>query len=99
MSTVPNSNEFVEMLKRKKPRLTARFPLHSMSLFGSVARGYATTDSDVDILVDVDPSIGLEIVTLADEIEKLLGHKVDLVSRRAVKTKMMRQIEEESIDV
>lgn len=56
-------------------------------------------DSDVDILVDVAPEIGMDIVTLADEIEHLLGRKVDLVSTRAVKAKMMRQIEQEKIDV
>ena len=55
--------------------------------------------SDVDILVDVDPSIGLDFVTLADRIEQLLGLPVDLVSSRAVKPAYRREIEPELIYV
>ena len=99
MRTAPIAKDVVSLLRREKPRLVAHFPLHSMAVFGSVARGDANADSDVDILVDVDPSIGLEMVTLGNEMEKLLGHKVDLVSRRAVKPRMMSQIEREKIDV
>ena len=53
----------------------------------------------MDILVDVDPSIGLEFVTLADTIEDLLGLPVDLVSRRAVKPRYWKYIEQELIYV
>jgi predicted nucleotidyltransferase len=53
----------------------------------------------VDILVDVDGSIGLEFVTLAERLEAALGRKVDLVSRRALKPAMRRLIEREAIDV
>jgi predicted nucleotidyltransferase len=70
-----------------------------MALFGSYARGEQRADSDVDILVEVDPSIGLEFVTLAERIEKLLGVGVDLVSSRAVTSKAMEFIESELIYV
>jgi predicted nucleotidyltransferase len=53
----------------------------------------------VDILVEVDPSIGLEFVTLAERFEKLLGTSVDLVSIRAVTAKAMKFIEPELIYV
>jgi predicted nucleotidyltransferase len=56
-------------------------------------------DSDVDILIEVDPSIGLEFVTSAERIEKLLGVGVDLVSSRAVTSKAMEFIEQELIYV
>jgi len=61
--------------------------------------GEAGPQSDVDILVDVDGSIGLEFVTLAERLEAALGRKVDLVSRRALKPAMRRLIEREAIDV
>ena len=70
-----------------------------MALFGSFARGDQRADSDVDILVEVDPSIGLEFVTLAERIEKLLGVTVDLVSSRAITSKAMKYIEPELIYV
>jgi len=53
----------------------------------------------VDILVEVDPSIGLDFVTLAERIEKLLGVSVDLVSSRAVNPRAMKFIEPELVYV
>ncbi len=70
-----------------------------MALFGSWARNEQTETSDVDILVDVDPSIGLRFVNLAERLESLLDQHVDLVSRRAVKPNLLKQIEAELIDV
>lgn len=81
------------------PVLKREFPLKTMAVFGSVARGEATPDSDVDILVDVDPSIGLGFVTLAERLEKDLGRKVDLVSRRALRPSLWKQIEPELVHV
>ena len=70
-----------------------------MALFGSWALDEQTETSDVDILVDVDPSIGLRFVALAERLEALLGQHVDLVSSRAVKPGLLKQIEDELIDV
>lgn len=86
-------------LREAKPYLAQRFPLRRLALFGSFARGDATPESDIDILVEVDPSIGLGFVTLAEELEKVTGHRVDLVSRRAVKPLLWEQIEPDLIDV
>jgi predicted nucleotidyltransferase len=62
-------------------------------------RGETFTGSDIDILADVEPSIGLDFVTLADKLEEMTGHRVDLVSRRAIKPLLWKQIEPELIDV
>ena len=82
-----------------KPALERDFPLHRLALFGSWARGEATTESDVDVLVEVDPSIGLRFVTLAERLEAVLGRRVDLVSRRAIQLPLWKLIEPELIDV
>ena len=60
-----------------KPLLMERFPIRSIGLFGSYARGDQQPHSDVDILVDVDPAIGLEFVSLAEMLENHLGRRVD----------------------
>lgn len=75
------------------------FPLRRMALFGSWARNEQTETSDVDILVEVDPSIGLRFVTLAERLESLLEQHIDLVSSRAVKPSLLRQLQTELIDV
>jgi len=86
-------------LRTTKPDLEREFPLRRMALFGSVARGDAKPESDIDILVDVDASISLRFVTLAERLESLLGHGMDLVSRRAVKPLLWKQIEPGLIEV
>ena len=91
--------EILNMLAKDKPELQRRFKVRKMALFGSYARGEQRADSDVDILVEVDPSIGLEFVTLAQRIEQLLGVNVDLVSSRAVTAQAMEFIEPELIYV
>jgi predicted nucleotidyltransferase len=70
-----------------------------MALFGSWARNEQTETSDVDILVEVDPSIGVRFVTLVERLESLLEQHVDLVSSRAVKPNLLKQIQAELIDV
>ena len=90
---------FTEIRTRKKPELQKRFQLRRIALFGSYARGEQTPSSDVDILVDVDPAIGLEFITLADEIENLLETPVELVSRRALKARSLDYIRPDLIDV
>ena len=92
-------DEILNILSKNKPDLERIFKVKKMALFGSYARGEQCADSDVDILVDVDPSIGLEFVTLADTIEKLLGLPVDVVSQRAVKLRALKLIEQEIIYV
>lgn len=96
---VITKEEILKTLAKDKPELMRRFKVRKMALFGSYARGDQQPNSDVDILVEVDPSIGLEFVTLAERIEKLLGVSVDLVSSRAVNSRAMKYIEPELLYV
>jgi hypothetical protein len=96
---VITKEEILKTLAKDKPELQKRFKVSKMALFGSYSRGDQQAGSDVDILVEVDPSIGLEFVTLAERIEKLLGVSVDLVSSRAVSSMAMKYIELELIYV
>jgi uncharacterized protein len=89
----------LERLRTIKPTLQQEFPLRRMALFGSWARDDQAESSDVDILVDVDPSIGLRFVTLAERLESVLERPVDLVSSRMVKPNLLKRIESELIDV
>jgi predicted nucleotidyltransferase len=85
-------------LREQRKLLAHRYPIRRLALFGSWARGDAAEESDVDILVDVDPSIGLRFIELAEELEQALGRRVDLVSRRAIKPAYWSRIEPELID-
>ncbi|HEX6904560.1 MAG TPA: nucleotidyltransferase family protein [Thermoanaerobaculia bacterium] len=93
-----SSEEILATLREQRAVLSRRYPIQRMALFGSWARGEAREDSDVDVLVEVDPSIGLRFVDLGEDLEKALGRRVDLVSRRAIKPSLWERIEPELID-
>lgn len=82
-------------LKSNKQRLTEKYGLSSMAIFGSYGRGQQTESSDIDILVDFKKPIGIEFIDLAIELEKLLKIKVDLVSKNGVKPQYLKQIEQD----
>jgi len=91
--------EILNLLVQNKLELENRFKVRRLALFGSYARGDQRPDSDVDILVDIDPSVGLEFVTLAEQIEQLLGLPIELVSLRAIKPNKLAYIKQELIYV
>jgi hypothetical protein len=90
--------EIIERLRRAKPQLAREFGVTRIAVFGSYARGDQRAESDVDVLVVVDPTIGLRFVDLADRIETLLGVRADVVSRRAISPRYWAIIEKELVD-
>ena len=92
-------DEILKLLADEKPNLAREFKVRTLGLFGSYARGDQHSESDIDILVDVDPAIGLEFVTLADRLENLLGTRVELVSKRAIKPRFLKYIEKDLLYV
>ena len=64
-----------------------------MGVFGSYARGEQRDDSDLDILVELGPGIGLVgYVGLQQELSEALGLKVDLANRRTLKPRIGQRI-------
>jgi predicted nucleotidyltransferase len=90
---------YKRILSRHQPELRGKYHIKQLAVFGSFARGEETLASDLDILVDFDSPIGLDFVTLAEELESLLGVKVDLVSANAVKPRMMESLRRELVYV
>ncbi len=86
-------------LKGMRAELFQKYPLKRIALFGSYARGEQGDVSDIDILVDVDPTIGMRIVELADDLEKEFQRPVDLVSMRAIPSNRLKSIEGEVLYV
>ena len=92
-NNISNRVEFKEMktleeikriLAEHKEELKRLFGVKEIGIFGSYVRDEQTEFSDVDILVDFEREIGWEIVDLKDYLERLLGVKVDLVSKRGI---------------
>ncbi len=87
------------ILTKLKPELIKKYPISSIGLFGSIVRDDFTKNSDVDIIVEFNDNIGIEFISLADELEEKLNHKVDLVSRRGIKPKYFNVIESQIVYV
>ncbi|MES2426746.1 MAG: nucleotidyltransferase family protein [Bacteroidota bacterium] len=94
-----NLNKVKSILSDIKPELLKRYPIASIGLFGSVVRNDFTELSDIDIVVSFNKPIGIEFVTLGDELESRLQRKVDLVSRNGIKDRYFKIIEPEIIYV
>lgn len=82
-----------------KKRLFQDYPIKSMAIFGSYSRSDHSKTSDLDILVEFTDKIGIRFVDLAEEIERILGLKVDLVSRNGVKKKYLDSIHSDLVYV
>lgn len=70
--------EALEILRDNKRELEEKYGLKKVGIFGSVAKNTATPDSDIDIVVEMDPDM-LRRAELKQELENLLGQKVDLI--------------------
>ena len=82
-----------EILKKNNKDLRERFHLKSIGVFGSHASGKPTPGSDVDILVEYSRSVDFfEFLELKEYLETLLGKKVDLVTKRALKPLIKKEI-------
>jgi predicted nucleotidyltransferase len=71
--------------------LCRRYQVHELSVFGSAARGDMRPDSDIDLLVDFLPNADVGLIEHAGlmlDLERLIGRKVDLVSKRGLKPRI-----------
>ena len=99
MNTQISRNEIINLLKAEKSYLGREFGVASLSLFGSIARGEAVADSDVDILVTFVKTPGIfGFLELKEYLENLLQCSVDLVTKNALKKQFREQILAEALN-
>ncbi|MFV0590508.1 MAG: nucleotidyltransferase family protein [Draconibacterium sp.] len=91
--------EVRSILSNHKKSLFNDYPIKSMAIFGSYSRMEQNDFSDLDILVEFSDKIGIRFIDLADDLEKIIGFKVDLVSKNGIKEKYLESINPDLIDV
>lgn len=92
-------DEVKSVLIQNKENLYGKFKIKKIGIFGSYARDEQTPESDVDILVEFDVVPGFEFVDLANLLEKIVGEKVDLISKGAIRPDRWKYVEEDIIYV
>lgn len=81
-------------------RIAAAHGASNVRIFGSVARGEATADSDVDFLVDLEPDRGLlDHAALWMDLQELLGRRVDVATVAALKDRIRDRVLREAIEL
>jgi predicted nucleotidyltransferase len=87
--------DILSVLRRERARLFAKYGLKSMAVFGSATRDDFRPDGDVDILIEVERPIGIGIIDLEQDLERIVSRKVDVVMRKAVKPHYLPFIEKD----
>jgi len=85
-----NRDRIIEKLKEREADLRAHGVMHA-ALFGSVARDEQNAESDIDILVDLDPAIVVtmfDYAGLKDTVASLFEGSVDVIDREALKARL-----------
>ena len=96
----PELRGIVLLLRQSLPILERRYHVRRLGIFGSYVRGEQKSSSDLDILVEfLQPPSLIQFVTLERELGELLGVRVDLVMKSALKPVIGRHILQELIPV
>lgn len=92
---------FEQLLKEKREEIleiAAKYGARNVRLFGSVVRGEADAQSDVDFLVEMEPGRSLfDLGGLQYELERLLGCPVNVVTERGLKARIRDRVLREAV--
>ncbi|NET60146.1 MAG: nucleotidyltransferase family protein [Symploca sp. SIO2E6] len=93
-------NEIKQFLINHKPTIQEKYQITELGIFGSYVRGEQTEESDLDVLIDYSnaPSL-LDIVDLEFYLSDSLGIKVDVVSKKGLRSRVKENILAEVIYV
>jgi predicted nucleotidyltransferase len=92
-------NDAIKVLRRHQDDLRARGIIHA-ALFGSVARGEAGPNSDLDVLIEFDPELNLDIFAYAGlkrYVAELFSGRVDVVNKEALKPHLRQPVSADAV--
>lgn len=88
-------DKIIGKIKEQYPYLSQKYGVSRIGIFGSVSRDSATTDSDVDIVVEFDKPIGLKFVELVEYMEDLFDRKVDVLTKDGIRNIRVKNVSSE----
>jgi uncharacterized protein len=91
----------LELLKQKRDdiqRVATKHGAYNIRVFGSVARGEARPDSDIDLLIEKGPTTSSWFPAgLVLELEEMLGRRVEIVTETALNPDLRERVHREAI--
>lgn len=91
-------DRYLLTLREHLSELAEKYHVRSLEVFGSYVRNEQTPESDLDVLVTYEQAPGLfEFIELRDRLSDVLGVKVDLVMKTALKPRLEKRILHEAI--
>jgi uncharacterized protein len=94
------SSKILQDKREEILRIARAHGAQNVRVFGSVSRGEAGTESDVDLLVKLEPGRSLlDLIAIKQELDDLLGREVDLVTEDAVSPYIREQVLKEAVSL
>jgi predicted nucleotidyltransferase len=91
----------ITLLKNKRKdilRIASKYGARNVRIFGSMARGEAKEDSDIDFLVDMEPGRSLfDLGGLLMDLQNLLAQKVDVVTEKGLRPRIRDRVLKEAL--
>lgn len=93
-----STSQYLELLKQYKAMNADKYGIVRLGIFGSVARGMQTEDSDIDIYIEGEPQSLFTISHIKRELQDMLGCRVDIVRlRENMNPRLRERIEREDV--
>lgn len=88
----------LEQLREQIQTIAAQYGISQIRIFGSVARGEATDESDIDLLVEMEPERSLlDRIGCIQDLSELLTCRVDVVTLKTIREEWRDCIQKEAI--
>ena len=88
---ITNRNEVIEILRRHKSLFAERYGVTELGIFGSIARGETTPESDVDVVVQMREPNLFFMVHIKDALEEAFHQHVDIIQYREKMNPFLKQ--------
>jgi predicted nucleotidyltransferase len=85
-------DDIINKLRDQRSYLAAEYGVSKIGIFGSYAKGHATPNSDVDLVVEFEKPIGFRFIELAEYLELLLGQRVDLLTPAGIQNIRLKRV-------
>jgi len=91
-------DELLRTIREDILRIAAQYGAYNVRIFGSVARGEADSESDIDLLVNMEPGRSLlDLCGLLIDLEELPGRKVDVVTEKGLRDRIRERVLKEAV--